>query len=223
MKFNLVCDVCGKEFEKEIETNDKYYTPPTAICSDECQAKVNEEYFQKRILILPKRFRTIESDQRKLVEQGIKESFFITGPTGIGKTVLMATIAMHILKDKTRQVKWIDYAQWIMDIQGMFQNDGNPYAEIKEIEKFPDTLAIDDLGAEKMTPFVQQVTYAIIDYREKEMLHTLITSNFTLKQIAEQIDQRISSRICGLAQTIILKGKDRRVKGDKGVNDAPKK
>ena len=74
MKFNLVCDVCGKEFEKEIETNDKYYTPPTAICSDECQAKVNEEYFQKRILILPKRFRTIESDQRKLVEQGIKES-----------------------------------------------------------------------------------------------------------------------------------------------------
>ena len=81
----------------------------------------------------------------------------------------------------------------------------------ENIATYPGTLCIDDIGAEKMTAFVQQITYYIINYREQEMLHTLITSNFSLQQIDEQIDTRVSSRIAGMCKVVKIQGHDRRL------------
>lgn len=139
---------------------------------------------------------------------------FITGDTGVGKTVLMAGIAKEILKDRDKEVKWISYPGFIMKLQSMFKKNNDettPFEVAEDIASFLGTLCIDDLGAEKMTAFVQQITYYIINYREQEMLHTLITSNFSLQKIDEQIDVRVSSRIGGMCKTIKLTGKDRRL------------
>jgi len=43
------------------------------------------------------------------------------------------------------------------------------------------------------------------------MLHTLVTSNFSLQQIDDQIDTRVSSRIGGMCKIVKLTGKDRRL------------
>ena len=78
--------------------------------------------------------------------------------------------------------------------------------------KFEGWLAIDDIGAEKLTEFVRQITYYILNEREQRELPTLITSNFSLMEIDEMIDSRISSRIAGMCEVIKLSGKDRRLK-----------
>ncbi|MBA7590393.1 hypothetical protein ES708_32511 [subsurface metagenome] len=115
-------------------------------------------------------------------------------------------------------VKWISYPGFIMELQSSFKKDGEytPFEMAEDIAIYPGTLCIDDIGAEKITAFVQQITYYIINYREQEMLHTLVTSNFSLQQIDEQIDTRISSRIGGMCKIVKLTGKDRRL--EKGGN-----
>lgn len=177
------------------------------------ETKIEAEGYQDRLAILPIRFRNIKCDKPDMVRQGQKESMFITGTVGVGKTVLMAGIVKEILKDSKRNPIWISYPSFIMRLQSLFQKDSSetPFEEAKYIATYPDTLCIDDIGVEKMTPFVQQITYYIINYREMEMLHTVITSNFSLKQISNQIDDRISSRIVGMCKMIKLTGEDRRV------------
>ena len=172
-----------------------------------------KQVYQKRLQIIPIKFRDIECDKTDLVKQGINQSLFITGGSGVGKTVLMAGVVKELLKDKGNKVKWISYPGFIMELQSMFRKEGGdtPFELAESIATYPDTLCIDDMGAEKMTAFVQQITYYIINYREQEMLHTLITSNFSLQQIDEQIDERVSSRIGGMCKIVKLTGRDRRL------------
>ena len=214
MKFKGVCCICNKEFEYESEAerwgaalHTQYY------CSDKCRQVRREREYQKRLRVLPLKFRDIECDKKELINQGKEQSLFITGDSGVGKTVLMAGIVKELLKDKENKVKWISYSSFIMELQSMFRKEGEttPFEMSEEVATYPGTLCIDDIGSEKMTAFVQQVTYYIINYREQEMLHTLITSNFSLQQIDEQIDSRVSSRIGGMCKIIKLTGKDRRL------------
>lgn len=249
-KFKSTCIICKKEFEFEaipksqieaMRWENGWEKPTKSYCSKKCYEIAVEEnklskYKKWLKEILPLRFINIECDKRDLIQKGINESIFITGNTGVGKTVLMAGIAKKIIKEnfelyykekaeKERRylplreheenygVKWISYPGFIMKLQSMFRKDGEntPFELAESIAAYPGTLCIDDMGAEKMTAFVQQITYYIINYREQEMLHTLITSNFSLGQIDEQVDTRVSSRISGMCKIIKLTGRDRRL------------
>lgn len=213
-KFKNTCVVCGKVFEFEVIPKNRFEYPYGApsFCSDKCKMIYKNKEYQKRLTIIPIKFRDIECDKPKIIKQGIEQSMFITGAVGVGKTVLMAGIAKEILKAKERKVEWVSYPDFIMELQSSFRKDDevSPYEMAEEIASFWGTLCIDDLGAEKMTAFVQQITYYIINYREQGMLHTLITSNFSLQQIDEQ-DRKVSSRIGGMCKIIKLTGKDRRL------------
>ena len=72
-------------------------------------------------------------------------------------------------------------------------------------------LIIDDLGAEKPTEFVRQSTYFLINEREMYERFTIITSNFSLKYLDENIDPRIASRIAGMADIVEMGGGDKRL------------
>jgi len=208
--------ICGKIFEFEAIPKNRFEYPHGApsFCSDKCKKIYKDKQYQKRLTIIPIKFRDIECDKTKIIKQGIEQSMFITGTAGVGKTVLMAGIIKEILKVREREVEWISYPGFIMELQSSFRSKDDevtPFERAEEIASFPGTLAIDDIGAEKMTAFVQQITYYIINYREQEMLHTLITSNFSLQQIDDQIDTRVSSRIGGMCKIVKLTGKDRRL------------
>jgi len=220
-KIKDVCVICKKEFEWEaIPTTERevkewgqgWGFPRRYYCSDKCRQIRNNELYQKRLLVLPKKFRLIECDNKNMVMQGIEQSLFITGSAGTGKTVLMSGIVKELLKKNSSKVKWISYPEFIMTLQSQFKkDDGSPYDMAEDIATFEGTLCIDDIGAEKMTAFVQQITYYIINHREQDMLHTIITSNYSLQQIDDQIDERVSSRIGGMCKIIKMTGKDRRL------------
>ena len=84
--------------------------------------------------------------------------------------------------------------------------------ELKEAVR--DALFLDDLGAEKLTDFVRQITYYILNEREQHQLLTVITSNFSIKDLDKQIDSRISSRIAGMCEILKFTGKDQRLKSN---------
>ena len=177
--------------------------------------------------LIPKKFWDIETDKSLDKYKDELCSLFIHGKAGVGKTVLACSLAKLYIK-QGYDVKFISYPSFIMELQGMFRQDKDVYGYAREIAWHPeyqDTLArlnddpirkgiliIDDLGATKISEFVQQITYYIINEREMKMLPTIITSNFNLNEINTIIDPRVSSRITGMCEIKKLDGADRRKK-----------
>lgn len=80
------------------------------------------------------------------------------------------------------------------------------------IMEFKGLLFLDDLGAEKMTEWVLETFYLILNRRYNEMLPTIITSNFPIAELAERIGDRTVSRIVEMCDVVELSGEDRRIK-----------
>lgn len=74
-----------------------------------------------------------------------------------------------------------------------------------------DCVCFDDLGAEKLTDAKRENLYYVIDARYKEMLPTIITSNFTINEIS-QSEPRIASRFAEMGAILQFNGKDFRKK-----------
>jgi len=74
-----------------------------------------------------------------------------------------------------------------------------------------DCICFDDLGAEKMTDAKRENFYYIIDSRYREMLPTIITSNYTINEINES-EPRIASRFAEMGKILQFNGKDFRLR-----------
>ncbi len=219
LMLKVKCSICGAGFEREEPQYPEHIDRET-LCSLNCyRAKLNEKEiarYNQEVLGIPLKYRDIKCDSG-LLKENFSKNLFITGKSGVGKTVLAAGIAKECIKNKI-YFKWLNYTTFVMELQAMFGKEAqppyvkrDPFEEAKRIAIDSAVLIIDDLGANKATEWVRQITYYIINEREQRMLPTIITSNFTLEEIAEQIDVRISSRIIGLCKTIKLSGKDRRL------------
>ena len=216
------CKECNKKIKYEILQNETWGKPPD-FCGDECKEKDRkkklEAFITRNIRRIPKKYIDIETNKKQLLESSTKKSLFITGMVGTGKTVFMASLAKYYIK-QGMTISWISYTAFIMELQNAYRNTKfnsfgdkvNPFDIADEAAKFEGYLFVDDLGAEKPTDFVKQITYYILNEREQRMLPTIITSNFTLEEIDEFIDRRISSRICGMCEVLKFKGEDRRIK-----------
>ena len=75
---------------------------------------------------------------------------------------------------------------------------------IQRIGKYP-LLLLDDMGAEKINDTSISALYLILDMRYERKLRTVVTSNLTMAQIAERIDDRIASRLERAGKVVTLK------------------
>lgn len=175
------------------------------------------EYIEARIIDeIPRKYHDIESDSGEFLKLKGEESLFISGGPGTGKTVLSCSIGKKAIRNSKR-VKFISYPAFIMKIQSSFRDTmENPFSQAEYVGTYEGILIIDDLGAEKLTEYVRQITYYILNEREQRQLATIITSNFSLAELDDQLDSRISSRIAGMCRVIKLTGEDRRLKTKKG-------
>lgn len=197
------CRSCFKRFNyTAINYKDnKFY------CSDKCMELYSDMEIRK---IIPPKYWEIETDCKEF-EELYGKGIFLSGKVGRGKTVLAASLAKKYIRNCV-PVKWISFPEFIMQIQNAYKKvtGKTPYDMAKEVSTFKGVLVIDDLGAEKLTDFVRQTAYYLINHREQYLLTTLITSNYSLAEIDEQLDGRISSRIKGMCECLNLTGKDRR-------------
>lgn len=162
-----------------------------------------------------------------------ERGLFIHGRVGVGKSATCTLLLMERVKawfgswDGSHQepepmaYRFISYPLFVMKLQDAYirgETDKTAYRMIQEASKIP-ILVIDDLGAEKLTDFVRQATYTLINEREQWRKTTYITSNWSVKEIADQIDVRVASRIVGLCDVIEMKGSDRRVGNGAELHD----
>ncbi len=203
VKTTMICNQCGGEYEPQ-EYGDNY----CSACHVELSKVSMWRSYRRAVCSLPPKFRLIADScgAKTRAKNMIDGSYYLTGQPGAGKTVLATMIAKQNWR-RGRGARFISYPRLIFGIQTDYENNVH---RIDEVMKFKDLLILDDFGAEKMTDFVRQTSYLIIDYREQYKLQTIITSNFSLNEIDTHIDRRISSRICGMCEVINMEG-DKRV------------
>ena len=174
----------------------------------------------------------------------INTSAFLYGPAGVGKTVLATVLLLDSLS-KDRHVAYLlqkldptnakydpDCARTIdhlfVGVSNLLSQLKNTYntkagntkeeSEREIIEKYSNVnfLVLDDFGTERSTEWTFSILYLIIDNRYNNYKRTIITSNYTLNQIARKLeDDRIPSRIQAMCQIRKMSGADKRLKCSK--------
>ena len=159
-----------------------------------------------------------------LLQSETDRGLFVYGFRGTGKTKLVSIIANNKVK-RGETVMFTSMPDLLADIRASFGT--NLTAETVRMAKEVPCLIIDDLGAERMTEWVGEQLFCIINARYNAKLQTIITGNYEPNEIIERLSitdrygkivddmqgHRIMSRIYGMCERIRLDGRDYRMKG----------
>ena len=122
-------------------------------------------------------------------------SLWLTGGVGTGKTAL-AMIVSKAAIDAGRTVAIYSCPRLLSVIRESIDS-GGVLAFLDRLAAV-DLLHIDDLGAEHRTEWVLEQLYTIINTRYEDERSTVITSNLEPEELAEQLGERIVSRLEGM-------------------------
>lgn len=171
---------------------------------------------RKRVLDrcgVPQMFQScLNPEMAQRVENG--ESLYLFGPCGTGKTYsACGVLASYKLNKLSRKCIFVPVSEMLMDIRNTFKTNSESTEEMEmDLYSTCDLLVMDDLGAMKITEWAVQSLDIIVDRRYRNQKPTVVTSNYTLKEISENFDNRIASRFGGMCSLIRFGGKDKRVK-----------
>lgn len=178
--------VISPEYAKHLQQKDR-------------KRKWKKKVRQKVIETLPSRLseKFNSYDFSMLPEKKIS-SMFIYGKAGTGKTVACAYYYVDFVRQLyleqsafTRTHHFVVYSKLMESLQKDYTNSEDLMKKYMEC----DLLVIDEFGVKKLTEYVYDRIYLIINERYLSMLPTIINSNDDLEVIKGKFDDRIVRRI----------------------------
>ena len=116
------------------------------------------------------------------------------GPYGVGKTHL-AVAAAGEREDQGDEVFFATVADLLDYLRATFGPDSDvSHDDLLDRIRNADVLVLDDMGAERSTPFAEDKLFQIVGYRYEERLPTIITTSQQIETIASA-RPRIASRL----------------------------
>ena len=201
---------CHNELLKDIERSDLAKIAPIDDCTF---ATFDIQYYPQQVMengISPRdKAEKIKNSCRKYAANFTTASpnVMFMGGTGLGKTHLSLAIA-NVVINRGYSVVYGTAQNILSDLQK--ENFGRD-DDIRYYERAVlgcDLLILDDLGTEFKSAYTVACLYNIINSRLSAKLPTIISTNFTAEELEEKYDQRITSRITGEYNKLILVGND---------------
>lgn len=173
----------------------------------------------------------VPEEIKKLFEEvpSTRRGIYIWGGVGTGKThIAYALYRNAVAKARilTKKAKSWSGEEDSFDIERpKFWNTTELFREIrldfdrKEYKKRTEEelmthrgiLFIDDIGSEKLSDWVMETFYLVINKRYNDNLPVVFTSNYNIEELGNRIGERIASRIVETCHIFELTGDDRRM------------
>lgn len=124
------------------------------------------------------------------------EALLIWGEYGNGKSHLAAAVA-HTVKDKGRTVVFQTMPELLERIRQTFNDRNNKETERDIMRALHDCelLVLDDVGAEKLSDWVQDVLFRIVDGRYRQKKPIMYTTNLKPNDLKDRVGPRIYDRM----------------------------
>lgn len=146
----------------------------------------------------------------KVAEGTQEESLLLTGDVGRGKTFLASAIA-NVAVAAHRSVVYFTFSEFMDLIRLSKVESDEEYRDGVQRLLDADLIVLDDLGAEKVTEFVAQELFTIINHRLNRQLPMVVSTNLTAAEIEEAYGSRIASRLLYASEFVPLRGEDVRL------------
>ncbi|MGM9593662.1 MAG: ATP-binding protein [Candidatus Onthomonas sp.] len=210
-------NLCGKEQIKNLssmlnlgsqsfDTFDLDYYSPVYDASIGSSPRNMMEYAQDVCFQFANRF-----------PHGNQNNLFLTGNPGLGKTFLSAAIA-RLVSEKGYSVVYDSAVNVFNRFEA--QKFGRDSQAALDIDRYLtcDLMILDDLGSEMNSPLVHSSLYQLINGRILSERSTVISSNFSLDEIAHRYSPQVYSRLSGEYLTVRFFGEDiRKQKRARGI------
>ncbi len=153
-------------------------------------------------------------DRYPYVDSGL----LFVGPSGRGKTHLACAILSELAATKGVRGMYVDFSDLLLKIQTSFRPDADASKELV-LTPFVETelLVLDELGASKPHPWVQDVLYNLLNTRYNKKCVTIATSNFEdepdsasgeKERLEDRLGYRVRSRLYEMCVLVPLRGPD---------------
>jgi len=214
-----VQDICNKHLEAynepvRVEENEWYeYTDEEGIVRMKRKEKPLEAQIESLIHMshLPREYinktvsdykvnNSLSANLKKSVADYVQNYSKLKNGTGLyiysqangsGKTHIACACAVALIKMYQIKVKFASVTEMLNDIKESFNYNTPVMKRYQECE----LLVLDDFGAEKITEWAEETVFTILDYREKNGLPIIYTSNIEIDELP--YNNRIKSRIRG--------------------------
>lgn len=155
------------------------------------------------------------------------KSLFITGACGTGKTHIAVALMVEWFAENLQIVDerggkeiqntkgyplFLPATEFFLKLKTTFNSTTQTEVDVLNNLDDCELLLLDDLGSDKVSDWSKQIIYTLIDRRYRNMQQVIITSNLSLKEIAQRYDDRIASRLVEMGEIVELSGEDRRVR-----------
>lgn len=212
IKYIPDCDCSEKIAKHELEQREK------ELEKERIKNKIKK---YKDISVVDKKlsnanFKTAEQDKhirlcQKYAEKFVKigtapQGLLLHGSVGTGKTFASACIANYLM-DNGKTVLVMNLGLYLIKLKKEWDE---AESNVLEYVKQCDLLVIDDFGVEKISEFVIDKTFALIDTRYRAEKPLIITTNLSLEDIEDKFGSRVADRLQEMCYPLRVDGQSKR-------------